>query len=48
MQEQGYKIDKFEIEGNCYELNGYTKDGKKVEVNFDPKTLEVVKVKEKK
>jgi hypothetical protein len=40
---QGYKIDKFKIDGNCYEIYGSNKDGKKVEIYFDTKTLEVVK-----
>ena len=40
---QGYKIDKFKIDGNCYEIYGSNKDGKKVEIYFDTKSLEVVK-----
>ena len=40
---QGYKIDKFKTDGNCYEIYGSNKDGKKVEIYFDTKTLEVVK-----
>lgn len=40
---QGYKIDKFKIDGNCYEIYGSDKAGKKVEIYFDTKTLEVVK-----
>ena len=40
---QGYKIDKFKIDGNCYEIYGTNKDGKKVEVYFDTKSLDVVK-----
>jgi hypothetical protein len=40
---QGYQIDKFKIDGNCYEIYGSNKDGKKVEIYFDTKTLEVVK-----
>ena len=40
---QGYKIDKFKIDGHCYEIYGSNKDGKKVEIYFDTKTLEVVK-----
>jgi hypothetical protein len=39
----GYKIDKFKIDGNCYEIYGSNKDGKKVEIYFDTRTLEVVK-----
>ena len=40
---QGYKIDKFKIDGNCYEIYGSNKDGKKVEIYFDTRTLDVVK-----
>jgi hypothetical protein len=40
---QGYKIAKFKIDGNCYEIYGTNKDGKKVEIYFDTKSLEVVK-----
>ena len=40
---QGYKIDKFKIDGNCYEIYGSNKDGKKVEIYFDTKSLDVVK-----
>jgi len=40
---QGYKIRKFKVDGNCYEIYGETNDGKKAEVYFDAKTLAVVK-----
>ena len=40
---QGYKIDKFKIDGNCYEIYGENKEGKKAEVYFDAKTLAIVK-----
>jgi len=40
---QGYKIAKFKIDGNCYEIYGTNKDGKKVEIYFDTKSLDVVK-----
>jgi len=38
-----YNIKKFKVDGDCYEIYGTTKDGKKAEVYFDPKTLAVVK-----
>lgn len=42
--EMGYKnIKTFKISGPCYEIYGYTKDGKKAEVYFNPVTGEVVK-----
>src|SRR5207248_1926789 len=40
---QGYTIKKFKVDGNCYEIYGTNKDGKKAEVYFDTKTLNVVK-----
>jgi hypothetical protein len=37
--ELGYeRIRTFKISGDCYEIYGYTKDGKKAEVYFDPVT----------
>ncbi|PZQ17721.1 MAG: PepSY domain-containing protein [Ancylobacter novellus] len=42
--EMGYKdIKTFKVSGPCYEIYGYTKDGKKAEVYFNPVTGEVVK-----
>lgn len=41
---QGYKITKFKVDGNCYEIYGTNKDGKKVEIYFDTKSLEIVKL----
>lgn len=43
IEAQGYKIQKFKIDGNCYEIYGTDKDGKKVEIYFDTKSLAVVK-----
>jgi hypothetical protein len=40
---QGYKIRVFKVSGNCYEIYGTNKDGKKVEIYYDTKTLDVVK-----
>ncbi|MGL4604536.1 MAG: PepSY domain-containing protein [Iodobacter sp.] len=39
----GYKIKKFKTSGECYEIYGWNKEGKKAEVYFDTKTLEIVK-----
>ncbi|WP_348945944.1 PepSY domain-containing protein [Chitinibacter sp. FCG-7] len=39
----GYKIKKFKVSGECYEIYGHNKEGKKAEVYFDTKTLNVVK-----
>ncbi|MDM0110680.1 PepSY domain-containing protein [Variovorax sp. J22R133] len=41
--EQGYTISKFKVDGNCYEIYGKNKEGKKVEIYFDAKTLAPVK-----
>ena len=45
---QGYTIDKFKVDGNCYEIYGTNKEGKKVEIYYDAKTLEPVKTEVKK
>lgn len=40
----GYeRIKTFKISGSCYEIYGYTKDGKKAEVYFNPVTGDIVK-----
>jgi hypothetical protein len=43
IEAQGYAINKFKVSGNCYEIYGKNKDGKKVEIYYDAKTLEPVK-----
>lgn len=43
IQAQGYTINKFKVDGNCYEIYGKNKEGKKVEIYYDAKTLEPVK-----
>ncbi len=43
IEAQGYKITKFKVDGNCYEIYGTNNAGKKVEIYFDAKTLDVVK-----
>lgn len=43
IEAQGYKIDKFKISGNCYEIYGFNEKGKKAEIYFDAKSLDVVK-----
>lgn len=40
---QGYTITKFKQPGNCYEIYGKNKEGKKVEVYFNPVDGSVVK-----
>lgn len=43
LEAEGYKIKKFKVDGHCYEIYGHNKEGKKVEIYFDTKTLAVVK-----
>ena len=43
--EEGYQIRKFKQPGSCYEIYGTDKDGKKVEVYFNPVDGSVVKSK---
>jgi hypothetical protein len=46
LQQQGYTIKNFkETKGNCYEIYGTDKSGKKVEIYFDPATGNIVKQK---
>jgi len=43
IEAQGYTISKFKVDGNCYEIYGKNKAGKKVEIYYDAKTLDPVK-----
>lgn len=44
--EMGFKdIRTFQTSGSCYEIYGYTADGKKAEVYFNPVTAEIVQQK---
>lgn len=44
LKDQGYKIKVFKVtDGNCYEIYGWDKAGKKVEIYFNPITGEKVK-----
>lgn len=50
VNEYGFAIKKFKIDGNCYEIYGWGQSDKgnelvKIEVYFDPKTGEIVKKK---
>ena len=44
---EGYKIKIFKVDGNCYEIYGTDKDGKKVEIYFNPVDGSIVKEKRK-
>lgn len=43
IEAMGYKISKFKIDGQCYEIYGRDKADRKVEIYFDTKTLAPVK-----
>lgn len=40
----GYKVREVERDDGCYEIKGRDSNGRKVEVHFNPRTAEVVKV----
>jgi len=44
-ESQGYKISKFKQPGTCYEIYGTNKEGKKVEIYFNPVDGSIVKEK---
>ena len=39
----GYTIKTFKVSGNCYEIYGFAKDGKKVEIYFNPVDGSIIK-----
>ena len=43
VEADGYKIRKFKQPGTCYEIYGTDKDGKKVEIYFNPVDGSIVK-----
>jgi hypothetical protein len=44
LEKQGYHIKRFEVtKGKCYEIYGYDKNKKRVEMYFNPETGAVVK-----
>ena len=43
IEKEGYTIKTFKVSGNCYEIYGFTKEGKKVEIYFNPVDGSVVK-----
>lgn len=45
VEADGYKISKFKQPGTCYEIYGTDKDGKKVEIYFNPVDGAIVKAK---
>lgn len=46
LEEKGYQIKTFKVsKGECYEIYGFDKAGKKVEIYFDPVTAAVLETK---
>jgi len=45
MEAEGYKIRKFKQPGTCYEIYGTDKNGKKIEIYFNPVDASIVKSK---
>jgi hypothetical protein len=46
LEAEGYKIKTFKVtNGKCYEIYGFDKAGKKVEIYFDPSTAAVLESK---
>ncbi|PXW99436.1 hypothetical protein C7444_101266 [Sphaerotilus hippei] len=46
LEGQGYQIKTFKVsKGKCYEIYGFDKAGKKVEIYFDPATAAVLETK---
>lgn len=46
LADTGYTIERFKVtRGNCYEMKGWDKDGKRVEIYFNPIDGKVVKMK---
>lgn len=44
LKAQGYEIKKFKVtDGNCYEIYGWDKDKRKVEIYYDPVSGKAVK-----
>ena len=44
LTDKGFKIKEFKVtDGTCYEIYGCNKEGKKVEIYFNPVTAAVVK-----
>lgn len=43
VEAQGYKISKFKQPGSCYEIYGTDKEGKEVEIYFNPTDGSIVK-----
>ena len=47
LAKDGYSINRFLVSGTCYEIYGKDKDGKRVEIYFDPTDGRIVKQRSK-
>lgn len=41
--EMGYTVKTFKVSGNCYEIYGHSRDGKRAEVYFNPVSGAIVR-----
>lgn len=44
--ENGWTLREIEVDDGCYEVQGETREGRRLEAKLDPKTLEVIKIEE--
>lgn len=45
LADTGYTIERFQVtRGNCYKMHGWDKDGRRVEMSFDPVDGRVMKM----
>jgi hypothetical protein len=43
-EENGWIVNKIEIDDGCYEITGRDRDGRRIEVELDPGTLQVIEM----
>ena len=43
-EQNGFTVREFEIDDGCYEIEGRDREGRAVEVTFDPATLQIVEL----
>ena len=39
---KGWRVNRIKVDGNCYEVYGFDKDGKRVEAYFHPESFDAV------
>lgn len=45
LERQGYKIYSFDIDDHCYEIEGLSPKGQRIEAKFDMRTAKLVRIK---